>query len=82
MAHIRRACLVCDQCGERIDIDPSIEDPFLSATMKRDNPWTDWIHVRGRHLCPGCAERYREVEAEAERMLDEAAGIKKIEFDI
>ena len=82
MAHIRKAALVCDKCGERLDIDPEVIDPFFSSILLRDSAWRDWSKVAGRHLCPTCSAEYREVKAECDRMMKEASGARTIECEL
>lgn len=82
MTHIRKAAILCDRCGARIDIDPDVASPFSSSILHRESAWRDWIEVEnGRHLCPECAGHYREVKRRMERELREAAGVRTIDFD-
>lgn len=83
MTHIRKAALVCDKCGARIDIDPAVDNPFFSRFLYEDASWKDWMEVAdGHHLCPACAKAYRERKAEMEAELKRLAGIDTIEFDV
>ena len=83
MSHIRKAALICDKCGERLDIDPTVDDPFFSRTVQLESPWRSWMEVtRGHHLCPACAKAYVERKAEMDTELKRLAGIDSIEFDL
>lgn len=83
VTHIRKAALVCNKCGERLDIDPNIEQPFVSSFMQRKSTWIDWLEVaNNHHLCPACAKVYNACKAEMEAELKRLAGIKTIAFEI
>lgn len=83
MSHIRKAALICDKCGERLDIDPAVDDPFFSRTVQLESPWRRWMEVsRGHHLCPACAKVYADRKAEMDAELKRLAGIDSIEFDL
>lgn len=82
MTHIRKAALLCDVCGETIEIDPDIEHPFASSFVHRESAWRDWIQAEGNHLCGKCAAPYLAKKREAEAELKRLAGIKTVEFDV
>ena len=83
MTHIRKAALVCDKCGERMDIDPSVDNPFFSHFTQAESAWRDWMEVvPGHHLCPACAKAYNDCKAEMDAKLRRIAGVKTIEFDV
>lgn len=83
MTHIRKAILICDKCGARLEIDPAVSDPFFSGIAQRDTPWREWLRIGGKHdLCPDCAGAYTDKQAEYERELKKLAGIKTIELDL
>lgn len=83
MTHIRKAALICDKCGERIDIDPSVEKPFFSSFTKEGTEWEKWMEAYSdHHLCPACAKAYRDRKAEMDAELKKLAGIETVSFDI
>lgn len=83
MSHIRKAVLVCDKCGERLDIDPAVDDPFFSRMLQSESAWSEWAEVsKGHHLCPNCAKAYAARKAEMDAELRRLAGIGTIEFDL
>lgn len=80
MPHVRKAALVCDRCGARVDIDPAIDAPF--SRMERGRGYDGWCEARGRVLCPECAEGWRAVVAENDRRERDYLGIEAVEFDL
>lgn len=78
MTHIRKACLICDVCSEKIDIDPTLDEPFYSPTMAREHGLGDWLKVEQNHLCPKCAKAYNDKKEEMQAELDKLAGIRRI----
>lgn len=83
MTHIRKAALICNRCGERVDIDPSVDKPFFSSFTKEGAAWGRWMEVQAdHHLCPACAAAYRERKAEMEAELKRLAGIETVTFDV
>lgn len=83
MTLIKKAMLVCNVCGDVIETDPALRDPFYSVTELRGKPWEGWMKVdEGHHLCPACASVYREREEEMRRELRRYAGIDVVELEI
>ena len=81
--HVRKAAIVCDKCGSKVEVDPTKDRIIISSFMEPGDPLTGWLDLgSNRHLCPTCAGPYlakkREMEAELRRL----SGGRTIEFDI
>ena len=77
MPHVRKGWLVCDNCDEQIEIDPTIEDPFFSSYKMREENYKDWSQVEGKQiLCPKCSKTYFEEKEKCDTKLKKLAGLK------
>lgn len=76
--------LICHRCGNSAKIDLSDTKTVHHAlcSFQRGRAYGGWIMVRGRYLCPECAEGWRAVVAENDRRERDYLGIEAVEFDI
>lgn len=81
--HIRKAAIVCDRCGAKVEVDPDAKHIIISSFMEPGTPLAGWLAVDGeRHLCPTCATPYLEKKREMEAELRRLSGGRSVEFDI
>lgn len=81
--HIRKAAVICDRCGTKVEVDPNVKHVIISSFMEPGDPLAGWLHVDGgRHLCPTCASPYLEKKREMESELRRLSGGRTVEFDI
>lgn len=79
---VRKTFIICDKCGERIEIPADMQLPF-SCFNQEGSPWERWHKVDESHcLCPDCAAVYKARKAEVDRELREMAGIRSFEIEI
>lgn len=75
--------MVCDRCGERIDVDPLEKDPLRRATPADARRLQGRIEpCDGRRFCPGCAGAFLERKRETDRGLRELAVAETIGCDV
>ena len=81
--HVRKAALVCNSCGAKVEVDPTRDRIIISPFARPDDPLTGWLDLGGdRHLCPTCAKPYLEKRREMEEELRRLSGTSTIEFEI
>ncbi len=81
--HIRKAAVICDRCGAKVEVDPDVKHVIIGPFMEPGEPLAGWLAVEGgRHLCPACAGPYLAKKHEMEAELRRLSGGRTIEFDI
>lgn len=75
--------LICDRCGERLDLAPeaTVPESFSPAFLK-GTELEGWMRFGENHfLCPDCSSIYRAKRAEMESELRKFAGIGTVEVE-
>ncbi|MBR2683017.1 MAG: hypothetical protein IKE22_07125 [Atopobiaceae bacterium] len=81
--HVRKAAVICNSCGTKVEIDPDIKHVIISLFAEPGDPLAGWLAVEGgRHLCPTCAAPYLAKKREMETELRRLSGARTVEFDI
>lgn len=83
MAYVIKSAIICNRCGEKVDLDPSHGKPLFSSYALEEIPLKGWLEVDDKHhLCPKCANVYKAKQEEMQAELNKIAGITEIKFTL
>lgn len=84
MSLVIRKAVICNRCGERLDLTPgaTVPDSFSQAFLKGTEleGWTRF--GEDHHLCPDCSSIYRAKRREMEDELREFVGMGTVDFEL